>query len=105
MTNLADVPVRCDVALLRPGPESADRRCSHQRSGQHEHVAFHDPREKANPHRDMGESSGAQTQKHSSCEGGALPLLKSIAGPRETHDYRNCDLRVPDPKSSSKIKK
>ena len=31
-----------------------------------------------------------------SCEGGALPVIMSITGPRETHDYRNYNLWVPD---------
>ena len=30
-----------------------------------------------------------------SCEGGALPAIMPIAGPRETHDYRDYNLWVP----------
>ena len=32
-------------------------------------------------------ASGSHTLRLS-CEGGALPVIVSIAGPRETHDYR-----------------
>ena len=29
-----------------------------------------------------------------SCEGGALPVIMSITGPREPHDYRDYNLWV-----------
>ena len=39
-----------------------------------------------------------------SAGGGALPVIMSIIGPRETHDYRNCNLLVRGTISSKKTR-
>ena len=47
--------------------------------------------------RAAGGDIGAEEEQGSigSCEGSALPVIMSITGPRETHDYRDYNLWVP----------
>ena len=41
---------------------------------------------------DGREEAAADAMTLGSCEGGALPVIMSIIGPCEIHDYRNCNL-------------